>query len=103
MGNIAYEKRTVGYMISLYCRKNHGRKEGLCEDCQQLSSYAFQRLRKCPFGDDKPACKHCRVHCYNSEMRDKIRAAMRYSGPRMIIYYPIDFLKHLVTKKPLKP
>jgi len=79
MGNIAYEKRTVSYMISLYCRKNHRYTDELCDDCQQLNSYALQRLTKCPFGDNKPACKDCRVHCYNFEMREKIRTAMRYA------------------------
>jgi len=97
MGNIASEKRTVDYMVSLYCRKNHGNKV-LCPDCEQLKKYALERLTKCPYGEDKTACKNCQTHCYNQKMREKIREVMRYSGPRMMIYYPIDFIKHLVKK-----
>lgn len=102
MKKIDSEKKTVEYMISLYCRKNHGMEE-LCESCQRMKLYAFERLTKCQFADEKPACKLCEVHCYKPEMRQKIREIMRYSGPRMIIHYPIDFLKHTLRKKPLKP
>jgi len=101
MGNIKSEKLTVEYMIAFYCRKNHRTKELLCEECERLKEYAFERLEKCPFGERKTACKDCKVHCYKPEMRDRIRQIMRYSGPRMIIYHPIDFLKHLVRKKSL--
>jgi len=101
MRKIDSEKRTVEYMIALYCRKNHGGKE-LCAGCDQMRVYAFARLARCQFGDDKPDCKSCKVHCYRPEMREKIRKIMRYSGPRMIIYYPIDYVKHLIKKKPLK-
>lgn len=101
MKKIESEKRTVEYMIALYCRKNHGRGE-LCENCDRMRLYAFERLNKCQFGEKKPACKLCEVHCYKPEMRQKIREIMRYSGPRMVIYYPIDFVKHALPKKPLK-
>lgn len=103
MGKIESEKKTVEYMIALYCRKNHGGGVELCESCNRMRLYAFERLTRCPFGDDKSACKTCEVHCYKPDMRKEIRKIMRYSGPRMIIYYPIDFLKHLIQKKPLKP
>ncbi|MFT3752126.1 MAG: nitrous oxide-stimulated promoter family protein [Paludibacter sp.] len=95
MKKIESEKRTVEYMIALYCRKNHG-GEKLCEDCDRMRLYAFDRLGKCQFGEEKPACKLCEVHCYKPEMRQKIREIMRYSGPRMVIYYPIDFVRHIL-------
>lgn len=94
MGNIIKEKRTVAYMIGLYCRKKHKTNGQLCSDCQALLEYAHLRLDKCQFGNNKPACKRCSVHCYKKDMRTQIRKVMRYSGPRMVIYYPIDFLKH---------
>ena len=94
MGNIIKEKRTVAYMIALYCRKKHGQHTELCPECQQLKEYAHLRLDKCQFGDNKPACKRCTVHCYKKDMRAQIRKVMRFSGPRMLIYYPLDFLKH---------
>lgn len=98
MGKIKSEKRTVEYMIGLYCRINHGSKDTLCAGCEAIRAYSFDRLNKCPYGDQKIACKDCKVHCYKAEMRNKIREVMRFSGPRMIIYYPIDFIKHLIKK-----
>lgn len=94
MGNISKEKKTVAYMIALYCRKKHGHKTDLCPECLAMKEYAHLRLDRCQFGNDKPACKRCTVHCYKKDMRAQIRKVMRYTGPRMIIYYPIDFLKH---------
>ena len=97
MGNIAAEMRTIEKMISLYCHSKHGGKV-LCAECDQLKQYALQRLSKCPFGDEKGACSNCSVHCYKINMRENIRAVMRFSGPRMILYYPMDFVKHLIKK-----
>jgi hypothetical protein len=28
-------------------------------------------------------------------MREKMRAVMRFAGPRMLFYHPIDAIKHL--------
>jgi len=98
MGKINSEKSTVEYMIGLYCRKKHGSIAVLCPGCEAVRAYAFERLTKCPYGDKKIACKDCKVHCYKEEMRRKIREVMRFSGPRMIIYYPIDFIKHMIKK-----
>lgn len=94
MGNIIKEKKTVAYMIALYCRKKHGQHTELCPECHALKEYAHLRLDKCQFGDNKPACKRCTVHCYKKDMRAQIRKVMRFSGPRMLVYYPLDFLKH---------
>ena len=99
MDKIAYEKTIVGHMIDLYCRKKH-KGEGLCVDCEQLKQYALERLTKCPFGADKTACKDCKVHCYENDMRGKIREVMRFSGPRMFFYYPKDAFLHLKKNRP---
>lgn len=93
MAKISSEKTTVERMINLYCRKKHGNKV-LCPECEELKAYALKRLDKCPFGDDKPACKVCKVHCYKPEKRDKIREIMRFSGPRMLLYDPLGLLRH---------
>ena len=61
MAKIPTEKRTVELMINLYCRKKHRQSE-LCDECRLLKEYALKRLDKCPFGDEKPACKSCKVH-----------------------------------------
>jgi len=97
MGNIEKEKRTVELMIELYCKKKHGAKV-LCSDCNELKNYAFARLDNCLYGNEKPACKDCKVHCYKLEMRNRIKIVMRYVGPRMFYLYPIDFILHKMKR-----
>lgn len=89
------EKRLVCQMIALYCRKKHGGKS-LCADCRGLAEYACSRSDKCPFMENKTFCSNCRVHCYKPEMREKIRAVMRFSGPRMIFHHPITAMRHVI-------
>jgi len=95
MNQIEYEQHIVQRMLLVFCKKQHNTKSGLCESCIELKNYALQRLEKCKFGNEKPACKVCPVHCYKPDMREKIRDVMRFSGPRMAFYYPIDAVKHL--------
>ncbi len=92
------EKETVSLMIRLYCRKNHGGK-ALCPDCAALDTYARQRSDRCPFMETKTFCSNCKVHCYKPEMREKIRAVMRFSGPRMLLYHPVMALRHVIETK----
>lgn len=89
------EKATVSQMIALYCRKKHG-SAALCPECAGLDAYARQRSDKCPFMETKTFCSNCKVHCYQPEMREKIREVMRFSGPRMILYHPVLALRHVV-------
>jgi len=96
MGKIEYEKQGVSRMIHLYCRKKHNTPGDLCKECETLKQYAFDRLVHCPFKEHKAACKDCTVHCYRKDMRAEIRKVMRFSGPRMILYHPLDVLKHLI-------
>ena len=84
-------------MIELYCKKRLGMSE-ISEEYKTLVLYAHKRLEMCKFGNDKPNCKRCPIHCYNSEMREKIRAIMRWAGPRMIIYDPIAAIRHIFNK-----
>jgi hypothetical protein len=88
------EIRTVGLMIGLYCRRHHGEKE-LCGDCRELAAYAEGRTRKCPFGEEKPACSRCPTHCYRPEMKARIREVMRFAGPKMIYRHPLLAIRHL--------
>lgn len=94
---IAREKRVVGVMIRLYCRKKENNPT-LCAECAALLAYAETRLDRCPFGEEKTACQHCTVHCYRPAMREKMRAVMRFSGPRMLLYAPWEALRHLVGR-----
>ena len=97
MSRIDREKRIVSKMIALYCRKRLGAKE-MPEEYETLEAYAHKRLDGCKFGNDKPACKRCPIHCYKPDMRDKIRDVMRWAGPRMIMHDPIAAIRHLLNK-----
>ena len=93
---LARERRTVEAMIRLYCHGKHGKSEGLCEDCAELLAYAEARLAACPYGEVKPTCVRCPVHCYKPAMREQIRAVMRYAGPRMLWHHPLLAVLHLL-------
>ena len=97
------EKAMVSEMIALYCKKRHHTHGMLCPDCAALRDSACQRSDRCPFMETKTFCSNCRVHCYKPEMREKIRAVMRFSGPRMIFHHPILAIRHVIeTKKEQK-
>ena len=97
MTRIENEKAVVGKMIRLYYRHKLGLLEPSTEELE-LVCYAQQRLSRCKFGEKKPACKKCPIHCYRPDMRAKIRDVMRWAGPRMIIYDPIAAIKHILNK-----
>lgn len=92
------EKEIVSRMIAIYCRRNHGGRE-LCPDCAALDAYARHRSDKCPFMETKTFCSNCRVHCYGQDMREKIRAVMRFSGPRMLFHHPVMAVRHVLENK----
>lgn len=93
---IEWEKDTIRKMIGLYCRKKHAGTIEICPDCRKLLDYADKRLSSCIYGDAKPTCEKCPVHCYKPAMREKVKMVMRYAGPRMIIYHPIDAIRHVL-------
>ena len=95
---IRREKKTIGTMIGMYCRSRHGRSVESCEACRSLLSYAELKIDKCFFHDSKPACNECRVHCYSRETREEIRAVMRFSGPRMMLFHPVLGGLHIVDR-----
>lgn len=90
------EKRTIQIMIELYCKKSHGTKYELCEDCKDLLEYAQRRLDICKFRDNKGTCGKCKAHCYRPDMRERIVKVMRFSGPRMLYLHPVLTFRHLV-------
>jgi hypothetical protein len=93
---IAREKKTVQKMIGLTCWSNHWSKDSLCAECQDLLNYAVFRIDHCPYGEDKPTCLNCPIHCYRPDMQEKIRQLMRYSGPRMLFRHPLLTVCHLI-------
>jgi len=104
--NLEREYKTVKAMIELNCLKLHN-PNGLCDECQELLTYAEARIRKCPHYKSKIPCKDCTSHCYHDPYKNKIRDVMRFSGSRMMIYHPIlavcHFLAKYQLKKPVKP
>lgn len=101
MSRIEQEKRTVEQLIRLYCRRKENNKQ-LCPECHELLEYAHVRLSRCTFGERKPTCKTCRIHCYKPEMKERMRKVMRYAGPRILFYHPIVALRHLWKEYKLK-
>ncbi|MFH0914897.1 MAG: nitrous oxide-stimulated promoter family protein [bacterium] len=117
MSRLQREQHTLSAMIGLYCRDHHGettssfdqvRGDGraatgsdasLCSECGPLLAYAERRVARCRFGDQKPTCARCTVHCYAPVMRERIRVVMRYSGPRMTTRHPLLALAHLADRR----
>ena len=101
MTRIERERATVEAMIRLYCGRHHGGRNGggrnrpPCPECASLLGYATQRLSACSFGEAKPVCVACPVHCYRKDMRERIRVVMRWSGPRMILRHPYLAIRHV--------
>lgn len=93
----AREVKTMAAMVHLYC-EGHGHApeagETLCAECSALLDYATRRTERCVFGDAKPTCANCLVHCYTAEMRERIRVVMRWAGPRMLLRHPILAIAH---------
>lgn len=85
-------------MIRLYCKAHHRPENELCAACSTLVEYSNARLDKCRYGDDKPVCSRCPVHCYKSDRREQIHDVMRYAGPRMMVRHPRLALMHIVDK-----
>lgn len=91
---IEKEKRIIATMVRIYCRHKEGNRE-LCPACRELLDYARRRLSHCPFGESKKSCRRCPIHCYSPAMRERVRLVMRFSGPRMLIYCPLEAIRHL--------
>ncbi|ECH0852631.1 nitrous oxide-stimulated promoter family protein [Salmonella enterica subsp. enterica serovar Typhimurium] len=95
---IAREKLTIKKMIALY--------ESQCPQASTvqghydaLFAYAQKRLDKCVFGEEKPACKQCPVHCYQPAKREEMKQIMRWAGPRMLWRHPVLTVRHLIDDK----
>lgn len=96
------EYRTIEGMLQIWCANHHDGgapcRDGLCTECADLLAYAGQRLANCPYGEAKPTCAKCPVHCYGRTPREQVRAVMRYAGPRMLWRHPWRTLLHVLDK-----
>jgi hypothetical protein len=94
MDHLEREFLTMTRMVGIYCKDHHGKRSELCGECERFLDYAEVRLDKCPYGDDKPTCSNCPIHCYKPEQRELARQIMRYAGPRMLLRHPILTISH---------
>ena len=101
------ELKTIEAMVRMYCRGHghpgSGSAAPLCAECGALFDYATRRLERCVFGDAKPTCANCVVHCFSAEMRERIRVVMKWAGPRMTLRHPILALFHLLAGRRPSP
>jgi len=95
-----YEREiySLKVMIKFYCNRKHN-IAGLCDSCSKVQDYALQRYHHCPYGNAKPVCSVCPVHCYRPDMRAEIKKIMRFAGPRMLWNYPLIAFDHMFLKK----
>ena len=98
MSRIEREKHIIEVMVEIYCKKKHKSKDGLCSECRELLDYSRQRLDKCKFGEQKSYCQKCPIHCYKKDMKEKIKDVMKFSGPRLLFYNPVELFQHLFSK-----
>ena len=99
-GRLKREHDTLVCMTHIYCHHHHNDPQGarLCPECAKLMRYAEKRLEKCPYGQDKPTCANCPIHCYKPAQREMAREVMRYAGPRMTWRHPWRAMNHLFDK-----
>ena len=97
------EQRTIEAMLHIWCEARplhvHSRSGELCAGCEELLHYASIRLFKCPYGEEKPTCKKCPIHCYTKDKREQMHAVMQFAGPRMLLRHPVLALRHLHDEK----
>ncbi|HEY5468573.1 MAG TPA: nitrous oxide-stimulated promoter family protein [Coriobacteriia bacterium] len=109
------DTRLLGDFTRIYCRGVHAdaqrtalasdgaglgiygrRPPVVCAECAELLRYAEKRRAYCPKAP-KPFCSYCDTHCYTADMRERMRAVMRYAGPRSLLHgHAIDGVKHLL-------
>ena len=92
---LARERLTMSKMVGMYCSARHdGSADILCESCREFLDYAEIRLEKCPYGEDKPTCANCPIHCYKPARKAQANKIMRYAGPRMLLRHPLLAIAH---------
>ncbi|MGL4446474.1 nitrous oxide-stimulated promoter family protein [Shewanella sp.] len=97
-GKLLYEHQTIEAMVKIYCKAKH-HSQPLCEECAELLEYAATRLDRCPYGQHKPTCNQCPVHCYKPAQKKIVKEIMIFSGPRMLLSHPIRAIKHILAER----
>lgn len=90
------EVKTLQKFFTKYCHDKHSKRKDfhhklaykmisyevdleLCDECNDLISYSFQRLQECPH-EIKPRCRQCPEPCYEKNQWKSLAKLMRYSG-----------------------
>ena len=82
-------------MTEMYCSAHHrSSNANVCEECRDFLDYVAVRLEKCPYGEDKPTCLDCPIHCYKPAQKAQGHKIMRYAGPRMLLRHPLLTIAH---------
>ena len=93
--HFAREISTLRKMTEIYCAARHNScGSGLCEKCAEYIEYYAVRLEKCPYGEEKPTCANCPIHCSKRSRKKQGRAIMMYAGPRMLLRHPLLLIAH---------
>lgn len=100
--NLGRDRATLEAIGAIYCKGHHGGAAhgdggSLCAECAEVVAYAMARTEKCP-NHHEGNCKDCTIHCYAGEMRDRVKAMMAYSAPRMLLRHPVMTVRHLRKK-----
>lgn len=99
--------RLIAKFVEVYCAGKHGAPEKLayllpgtlgqrqmCSECAAFMAYAITKRLHCPLEAEKPSCKHCRIHCYSTEQRVKVREIMSYAGRKLMLRGRLDYVWH---------
>ena len=93
------EKQMVSQMIALYCRRNHHTKGGPLPRLRSAERLRPPALRSLPVHGDENLLFQLPGTLLQAGDAGKIRAVMRFSGPRMILYHPVAAVRHVVETK----
>lgn len=104
-GRLQREFETIKAMVHIYCKAHCQAKGKLeaCQQCQAFLAYAHTKLDRCPYGQAKPTCNKCPIHCYKPELKAKARQIMLFAGPRMLLPHPIMAIRHLWSERAAVP
>jgi len=100
-GRLGIEFKTIEAMVGLYCKSHHQHKSHSvsCNECMDFLIYAHEKLDRCPYGQSKPTCNKCPIHCYKQDKRIQAKTIMRYAGPHMLLWHPVLAVRHLLAER----
>ena len=91
--NKEQEIGTITRMVRRYYRSVHETGGRIFHTKHPLPEHVKKRRGICPHGDNKPFCSICHILCYNPEMRQPLRAVIRYAEPRTLLRHMAETLR----------